>query len=57
MIVVNVEPHRLLSGTECFWDVGIAQASRRDEMRALAAAHQEGQGTQRYYAHQPNPIS
>jgi 3D-(3,5/4)-trihydroxycyclohexane-1,2-dione acylhydrolase (decyclizing) len=57
VIVVNVEPHRLLSGTECFWDVGIAQASGRDEMRALAAAHQDGQRTQRYYAHQPNPVS
>jgi 3D-(3,5/4)-trihydroxycyclohexane-1,2-dione acylhydrolase (decyclizing) len=54
VIVVAVEPHRLLSGTECFWDVGIAQASGREQMRALAAAHQEGQRTQRYYAHQPD---
>jgi 3D-(3,5/4)-trihydroxycyclohexane-1,2-dione acylhydrolase (decyclizing) len=57
VIVVAVEPHRLLSGTECFWDVGIAQASDRDQMRALAAAHQEGQRTQRYYAHRPSPIA
>lgn len=49
VIVVAVEPHRLLSATECFWDVGIAQASGREAMRALAAAHQEGQRTQRYF--------
>jgi 3D-(3,5/4)-trihydroxycyclohexane-1,2-dione acylhydrolase (decyclizing) len=57
VIVVTVEPHRLLSSTECFWDVGIAQASGREQMRALAAAHQEGQRTQRYYAHRPDAIA
>jgi 3D-(3,5/4)-trihydroxycyclohexane-1,2-dione acylhydrolase (decyclizing) len=51
VIVVPVEPHRLLSPTESFWDVGIAQTSGREEMLALAAAHQEGQATQRYFAH------
>ena len=51
VIVATVEPHRLLSGTECFWDVGIFQASERAPMRALAEAHQEGQRTQRFFAH------
>jgi 3D-(3,5/4)-trihydroxycyclohexane-1,2-dione acylhydrolase (decyclizing) len=51
VIVVSVEPHRLMSPTESFWDVGIAQASNREEMRALAAAHQEGQRRQRYFPH------
>ncbi len=50
VIVAKVERHRLLSGTECFWDVGIFQASGREQMRELSAAHQDGQRTQRYYA-------
>jgi 3D-(3,5/4)-trihydroxycyclohexane-1,2-dione acylhydrolase (decyclizing) len=52
VVVVHVEPHRLMLGTECFWDVGIFQASSREEMRELAAAHHEGRRTQRFYAHQ-----
>lgn len=51
IIVVAVEPHRLLSPTECFWDVGITQSSGHEQMRSLAAAHQDGQRTQRYFAH------
>lgn len=53
MIVAAVEPHRLMSGTECFWDVGIAQASARETVRTLSSAHQEGQATQRFYPHRP----
>lgn len=51
VVVVSVEPHRLMSPTECFWDVGIAQTSNRPEVVELSRAHQEGQRTQRYYAH------
>jgi 3D-(3,5/4)-trihydroxycyclohexane-1,2-dione acylhydrolase (decyclizing) len=51
VIVVEVEPHRLLSATECFWDVGIAQASGREQMLALAAAHERDRSAQRFYAH------
>lgn len=51
VIVVSVEPHRLMSATECFWDVGIAQASGREQMLALAAAHEQDRGAQRFYAH------
>jgi 3D-(3,5/4)-trihydroxycyclohexane-1,2-dione acylhydrolase (decyclizing) len=54
VIVVPVERHRLLSGTECFWDVGIAQASGREQMRELTAAHQAGQRTQRFFGHHPD---
>jgi 3D-(3,5/4)-trihydroxycyclohexane-1,2-dione acylhydrolase (decyclizing) len=54
VIVVTVEPHRLMSPTECFWDVGIAQASSSEQMRELAAAHRQGQRTQRYVAHRPS---
>jgi 3D-(3,5/4)-trihydroxycyclohexane-1,2-dione acylhydrolase (decyclizing) len=50
VIVVPVEPHRLMSGTECFWDVGIAQHSSRDDVRALAGEHLAGQRAQRYFA-------
>ena len=51
VIVAHVEPHRLLSPTECFWDVGIFQASDDERMRTLSAEHQEGQRTQRFFAH------
>jgi len=50
VIVMRVEPHRLMSPTECFWDVGITQTSSREEMQAIADEHQEGQRSQRYFA-------
>ncbi|MGN6188399.1 MAG: 3D-(3,5/4)-trihydroxycyclohexane-1,2-dione acylhydrolase (decyclizing) [Conexibacter sp.] len=53
VIVAKVERHRLLSGTECFWDVGIFQTSGDEQMLALSAEHQAGQRTQRFYAHDP----
>ena len=54
VIVVAVEPHRLMSSTECFWDVGIFQTSGSEQMRELAAEHTEGQLRQRQYAsHRP----
>lgn len=51
VIVAKVEPYRLLSGTECFWDVGIFQTSGDERMRELSAEHQAGQRTQRFHAH------
>ena len=51
VIVVPVERHRLMSPTECFWDVGIAQVTSADDSSALSREHQVGQGTQRYFAH------
>jgi 3D-(3,5/4)-trihydroxycyclohexane-1,2-dione acylhydrolase (decyclizing) len=51
VIVTKVEPYRLMSGTECFWDVGIAQTSGREQVRALSEQHQAGQETQRFFAH------
>lgn len=54
VIVVSVEAYRLLSGTECFWDVGIAQTSGLERTRALIAEHQDGQRSQRYYVPAPS---
>ena len=54
VIVATVERQRLLAGTECFWDVGIFQASGDERLRELSSEHQEGQRTQRYYAHRPD---
>jgi 3D-(3,5/4)-trihydroxycyclohexane-1,2-dione acylhydrolase (decyclizing) len=51
VIVVPVEPYRLMAGSECFWDVGIFQASGDERMRALSAEHRNGQATQRYHGH------
>lgn len=53
VIVMPVEPHRLMSPTECFWDVGIAQSSNREVMRAIADEHVDGQRAQRHYAPAP----
>jgi 3D-(3,5/4)-trihydroxycyclohexane-1,2-dione acylhydrolase (decyclizing) len=51
VIVVPVERYRLMAGTECFWDVGIFQASGDEHARSLSAEHRAGQATQRFYAH------
>ena len=51
VIVVPVERYRLMAGTECFWDVGIFQASDDERMRELSAEHRAGQATQRFYGH------
>jgi 3D-(3,5/4)-trihydroxycyclohexane-1,2-dione acylhydrolase (decyclizing) len=50
VIVVRVEPHRLLLGSECWWDVGVAEVSERVETRELAAGHAEGRALQRFHA-------
>lgn len=52
VIVATVEPYRLLSPTECFWDVGIAQISGSEHMQTLAAAHEAGRRQQRYFGRQ-----
>jgi TPP-dependent trihydroxycyclohexane-1,2-dione (THcHDO) dehydratase len=48
VIVVPVEPHRLLLDSECWWDVGVAEESQRPETRELAAAHANGRALQRF---------
>jgi 3D-(3,5/4)-trihydroxycyclohexane-1,2-dione acylhydrolase (decyclizing) len=51
VIVMAVEPYRLMTPTECFWDVGIAQVASEERMQELAADHLAGQQTQRYFGH------
>ena len=50
VIVARVELHRLMLGSECWWDVGVAQESDRPETRELAAEHALGRRLQRFYA-------
>jgi 3D-(3,5/4)-trihydroxycyclohexane-1,2-dione acylhydrolase (decyclizing) len=47
VIVARVEPRRLLLDSECWWDVGVAEVSDRDETRELAAEHARGRALQR----------
>jgi len=49
VIVVRVEPARLLLDSECWWDVGVAQLSERPETRELAAEHERGRVLQRFH--------
>ena len=49
VIVAEVEPHRQMLDSQCWWDVGVAQASDRPEMRAIASEHQQGRARQRFY--------
>jgi 3D-(3,5/4)-trihydroxycyclohexane-1,2-dione acylhydrolase (decyclizing) len=47
VIVARVEPRRLLLDSGCWWDVGVAEVSDRDETRELAAKHARGRALQR----------
>lgn len=49
VIVTRVEPRRLMLDSECWWDVGVAEASERPETRELAAEHARGRALQRHY--------
>jgi 3D-(3,5/4)-trihydroxycyclohexane-1,2-dione acylhydrolase (decyclizing) len=49
VIVVRVEPRRLMLGSDCWWDVGVPEASERPETRELAAAHARGRKHQRHF--------
>jgi 3D-(3,5/4)-trihydroxycyclohexane-1,2-dione acylhydrolase (decyclizing) len=53
VIVARVEPHRLVLGSDCWWDVGVAEVSERPETRELAAEHARGRALQRF--HTPAP--
>jgi 3D-(3,5/4)-trihydroxycyclohexane-1,2-dione acylhydrolase (decyclizing) len=50
VVVCAVEPHRGLLGSGAFWDLGVAEVSRRAETRAAGAAMQRGRRAQRHYA-------
>jgi 3D-(3,5/4)-trihydroxycyclohexane-1,2-dione acylhydrolase (decyclizing) len=49
VVVCRVEPQRQLLDSQCWWDVGVAEASERAETREQAAAHARGRARQRYY--------
>jgi 3D-(3,5/4)-trihydroxycyclohexane-1,2-dione acylhydrolase (decyclizing) len=49
VIVARVEPRRLMLDSGCWWEVGVAQVSRRAETRELAAEHAGGRMLQRHY--------
>jgi 3D-(3,5/4)-trihydroxycyclohexane-1,2-dione acylhydrolase (decyclizing) len=53
VIVVRVEPRRLLLDSDCWWDVGVAELSERAETRELAAEHARGRKLQRHYSPPP----
>jgi 3D-(3,5/4)-trihydroxycyclohexane-1,2-dione acylhydrolase (decyclizing) len=48
VIVARVEPTRLLLGSECWWDVAVAEESERAETRRLATEHARGRALQRF---------
>jgi 3D-(3,5/4)-trihydroxycyclohexane-1,2-dione acylhydrolase (decyclizing) len=47
LIVVRVEPRRLLLDSDCWWDVGVPEVSERPETRELAAEHVRARALQR----------
>jgi 3D-(3,5/4)-trihydroxycyclohexane-1,2-dione acylhydrolase (decyclizing) len=47
VIVVRVEPRRLLLDSACWWDVGVPEVSERPETSDLAAEHVRGRTLQR----------
>ncbi len=49
VVVAKVEPLRLMLGSDCWWDVGVASVSERPEMREIADEHERGRARQRYY--------
>jgi 3D-(3,5/4)-trihydroxycyclohexane-1,2-dione acylhydrolase (decyclizing) len=49
-IVASVEPLRLMNGADCWWDVGVAQVSERENVRQIADSHlREAAELQRFY--------
>ncbi|WP_131770217.1 3D-(3,5/4)-trihydroxycyclohexane-1,2-dione acylhydrolase (decyclizing) [Candidatus Protofrankia californiensis] len=51
VIVVSVEPYRMMSATECFWDVGVAQVTELERVRQRTDEHLSAQRAQRYFPH------
>jgi 3D-(3,5/4)-trihydroxycyclohexane-1,2-dione acylhydrolase (decyclizing) len=49
VIVVQVEPHRLMLDSQCWWDVGVPQVSTRQETDAAYVEHERGRLSQRHY--------
>jgi len=50
VVACAVEPHRALLHSGAFWDLGVAEVSRRPAVREAAAAMRRGREAQRHYA-------
>lgn len=57
VIVARVEPHRYLTGSGAFWDVGVPMTSEREGNQAGTAEHLKGRERQRYYGATTPPAS
>jgi 3D-(3,5/4)-trihydroxycyclohexane-1,2-dione acylhydrolase (decyclizing) len=49
VIVTEIEPHRFLSATGTFWDVGVPLTSEREEVLKGALEHDENRKRQRFF--------
>jgi len=49
VVVVHVDPLRLVLSSECWWDVGVAAVSAHAETRAAHAAAEAGRSGQRWF--------
>jgi 3D-(3,5/4)-trihydroxycyclohexane-1,2-dione acylhydrolase (decyclizing) len=49
LIAVRVERQRLLLGSDCWWDVGVAEVSERPETTRLVAEHASARAAQRFH--------
>jgi 3D-(3,5/4)-trihydroxycyclohexane-1,2-dione acylhydrolase (decyclizing) len=49
VIVAQIEPHRYLSGSGVFWDVGVPMTSGREFTRERTAEHEDGRAQQRFF--------
>jgi 3D-(3,5/4)-trihydroxycyclohexane-1,2-dione acylhydrolase (decyclizing) len=49
VVVARVEPRRLLLDSQCWWDVGVAEVSEREETARLAEEHARGRELQRFF--------
>ena len=55
VIVTEIEPHRFLSATGTFWDVGVPMTSGRDEVLKGSEEHNEDRKRQRFFAATTEP--
>lgn len=49
VVVCRTEPHRLILGSDCWWDVGVPETSDRPETAAAAAETIEGRKRMRWF--------
>jgi 3D-(3,5/4)-trihydroxycyclohexane-1,2-dione acylhydrolase (decyclizing) len=49
VVVVHVDPLRLVLSSDCWWDVGVAEVSEHPETRDARAASEAGRAGQRWY--------